>query len=118
MFGKIVNGKFVPPPLNADGIINVYKDAEWLAAHGFHQLTKEEIASLKPPTPEIKLSKLSIIAAAGDKWPEWKKKIEEAGAWDAWEAATYLVVGHPLFDPFWKGLTHEERKQLLKNCRY
>ena len=118
MFGKVINGVFVPPPVNDGNKLNVYKDPVWLSENGFHELTSEEIASIKPKAREIKLSKLSIIAAAGEKWPVWKARIEEAGAWDAWEAATYLVVGHPLFEPFWRHLTAEERKLLIQNCKY
>ena len=119
MFGKVVDGRFIAPPENDGNRMNVYLDAEWLAAHGFHELTAEEIASIKPPEkPEIRLSKLAIIEAIGDQWPTWKTKIEAAGAWDYWEAATYLVVGHPRFAPFWKQLKPEERKLLLAKCRY
>lgn len=118
MFGKVIDGEFVAPPVNTGNKVNVYLDPVWLVKHGFHELTKEEIESIKPKRPEIKLSKLSIITAAGDKWPEWKAKIEEAGALDAWDAATYLVVGHPLLEPFWKTLSVQERKQLITTCRY
>ena len=119
MFGKVVDGRFIAPPENDGNRMKVYLDAEWLAAHGFHELTAEEIASIKPPEkPEIRLSKLAIIEAIGDQWPTWKTKIEAAGAWDYWEAATYLVVGHPKFVPFWKTLDAETRRAILKNCRY
>ena len=118
MFGKVVNGKFVSPPVNDGNKLNVYLDHDWLAAHGFHELTEEEIASIKPEKREIRLSKLSIIDFAGDKWPKYKAQIEAAGAWDFWEAATYLVVGHPKVAPFWKTLDAETRQAILKNCRY
>lgn len=118
MFGKVVNGRFIAPPVNSGRQVNVYQDAAWLAAHGFHELTAEEVASIQPEKREIKLSKLSIIDFAGDQWPAYKAKIEAAGAWDFWEAATYLVVGHPKFVPFWKELDAETRQAILKNCRY
>ena len=119
MFGKVINGKFIAPPVNDGNKLNVYRDPDWCAAHGFHELTDEEIASIKPEKPEIRLSKLAIIEAAGEKWPEWKAKIEAApGAWDMWEAATYLVVGHPALAPFWKELSADERRLLLTKCRY
>ena len=118
MFGKVVNGKFVPSPVNAGRQVNVYQNPEWLSAHGFHELTAEEIASIKPEKREVRLSKLSIIDFAGDQWPTYKAKIEAAGAWDFWEAATYLVVGHPKVAPFWKTLDAETRQAILKNCRY
>lgn len=118
MFGKVVKGKFVAPPVNDGNKLNVYLDAEWLAAHGFHELTAEEIASIKTPKREIRLSKLAIVTELGDQWPTWEAKIKAAGVWPLWENATYLVVGHPALAPFWKELSADERKLLLKKCRY
>ena len=118
MFGKVVNGKFIAPPVNDGNKLNVYRDPEWLAAHGFHELTADEIASIKPEKREIRLSKLSIVTELGEAWPTWEAKIKAAGVWPLWENATYLVVGHPALAPFWKQVTVEERRMLLTKCRY
>jgi len=49
MIGKIVNGKIVFPPVNTDGIVNVYRNAAWLAKNGFHELSPAEIAEAAVP---------------------------------------------------------------------
>ena len=113
-----MNGRLIAPPVNDGNKLNVYRDPEWLAAHGFHELTADEIASIKPEKREIRLSKLAIVTELGDQWPTWKAKIEAAGAWPMWEAATYLVVGHPALAPFWKELSRDQRRMLLTKCRY
>ena len=118
MLGKVVNGKLIVPPVNSGNNINVYKDPEWLEANGFHELTDEELDSITIAIPEVRLSKLSIIEEAGEQWPKWKRKIEEAGAKDYWDACTYIVVGNKLFEPFWDSLTEDEKKLLLVKCRY
>ena len=47
MIAKIVNKKIVFPPVNNGNKMNVYQDSEWLEANGFHELTEEEIKSVK-----------------------------------------------------------------------
>ena len=47
MKGKIVNNKIVYPPVNDGNKMNVYNDEQWLQANGFHELTDEEIKSVK-----------------------------------------------------------------------
>lgn len=118
MIGKIVNGKLVFPPTNDGNKLNVYKNPEWLKDHGFHELTQEELASIKHEPKAIKLSKLSIIEALGEEWPVWKALIQEAGAWDYWEACTYIETTNPRFKPFLRKMSPEQRKMLMTQCRY
>lgn len=47
MIAKIVNNKVVFPPVNDGNKMNVYQDSEWLEANGFHELTEEEIKSVR-----------------------------------------------------------------------
>ena len=118
MIGKIVNGKIVFPPTNSGNKLNVYKDPEWLVAHGFHELTQEELAAVKH-TPEVrKYSKLKIIEALGENWAAWKAKIEAAGLLDYWTNCQYLASDYPAFQQFYRQLSPEERKLLNTRCRW
>lgn len=47
MIGKIINNKIVFPPVNDGNKMNVYQDSEWLIANGFHELTEEELKSVR-----------------------------------------------------------------------
>ena len=119
MIGKIVNGKLVFPPVNSGNRINVHKDPIWLKQHGFHELTSEELKNVVPPKREpMKFSKYKIIQELGEAWPTWKAKIVEAGAWDWWEACTYLSMDDDNFKMFWKQLSRDERVLLRTKCRY
>ena len=118
MYGKIVNGKLVTPPVNAGNKLNVYADKTWLEANGFKELTAEDFAQIKPEQVVRKYSKLKIVEALGDAWPVWKQKIEAAGLSDYWQACQYLASDHPAFAQFFKQLSKEERQMLNKSCRY
>ena len=119
MFGKVVNGKFIAPPVNDGNKTNVYKDPVWLEEHGFHELTQEEIKSIQPPDREpIKFSKLSIVRILGDTWTEWEQRLVEAGVKSYWDNCTYLSMDDSDFMTFWKQLASGERKILLDYCRY
>lgn len=120
MFGKIVNGKFVAPPTHCGNRLNVYKDMQWLAENGYHELTKDEIAkflSNRKPS-EIKFSKLAIIRALGDAWPTWKAKIAEAGMTEYWDNCTYLSTADDDFNKFYRKLSGDEKRMLITNCKY
>ena len=116
MYGKIVNGKLVTPPVNSGNKFNVYKDKEWLEANGFHELTTEDFAKIERKKAVRKYSKLRIIEVLGEAWPTWKAKIDAAGMTDYWNACTYLASDHPAFAQFFKQLSTEERQMLNKNC--
>ena len=118
MFGKIVNGKFVSPPVNSGNRLNVHKDPQWLAAHGYHELTAEEITAIKPSAPVRKYSKLKIIETLGENWNAWKAKIEAAGLLDYWNNCQYLASDYPAFKQFYRQLSPEERKLLNTRCRW
>lgn len=118
MIGKIVDNKIVFPPTNDGNKLNVYKDPEWLKAHGFHELTQEELDSVKREPRAIKLSKLAIIEFLGEEWPKWKAMIQEAGAMDYWDACTYIESTNKHFHPFLRKLTPELRKALYTKCKY
>lgn len=47
MFCKVINGKLVQPPHNDGNKINVHLDLEWLAAHGYTDMTNAEINAAK-----------------------------------------------------------------------
>ena len=68
--------------------------------------------------PPVILSKLSIIRVLGENWSSYRERIEEAGLFDQWNAATYLDTSDPAFAPWWNALTEEERELLKTECRY
>lgn len=47
MYGKIINNKIIYPPVNNGNKMNVYNDEQWLQANGFHELTEEELKSVR-----------------------------------------------------------------------
>lgn len=47
MIGKIINNKIVYPPVNDGNKMNVYNDEQWLQANCFHELTEEELKSVR-----------------------------------------------------------------------
>ena len=118
MYGKIVNGKLVTPPVNAGNKLNVYADKAWLEANGFKELTAEDFAQIKNEPVVRKFSKLKIVEALGEAWPTWRQKIDEAGMTDYWNACQYLASDHPAFAQFYKQLPPAERQLLNRSCIY
>lgn len=120
MLKKIYKNKegkaFTNPLILSNGATVYYPTPEQLAENGYFPIT---IAINTSNTmSNIKLSKLSIIEYLGDAWPSWKQKIIESGAWDYWEACTYIETSNKRFLPFLNALTAKEKHDLITKCRY
>lgn len=64
MYAKIEGDNLIFPPHNDGNRYNVHLDPQWLAAHGFRDMTEEEIAPYLPKPPEQTVfSKLAIRRA-------------------------------------------------------
>ena len=64
MYAKIENGNIVLPPHHDGNHFNVHLDPAWLAAHGFRDMSEEELAPYRPKPPEQTVfTKLSIRRA-------------------------------------------------------
>lgn len=64
MYAKIEDGKAVFPPHNDGNHVNVDLDPVWLSAHGFRDMTDEELAPYLPePISQTVFSKLAIRRA-------------------------------------------------------
>jgi len=64
MYAKIEDGKIILPPHHDGNHFNVHLDPDWLAAHGFRDMSEEELAPYRPQPPEQTVfSKLAIRRA-------------------------------------------------------
>ena len=64
MYAKIEEGKIILPPHNDGDHYNVHLDPQWLEAHGFRDMSEEELAPYRPKPPEQTVfSKLSVRRA-------------------------------------------------------
>ena len=64
MYAKIEDDNLIFPPHNDGNRCNVHLDPQWLAAHGFRDMTEEELAPYRPKPPEQTVfSKLAIRRA-------------------------------------------------------
>ena len=89
MYCKIENGRPVYPPKNDGCHFNVDVDPDWLAAHGYTDMTPEQIAAAVTP----------IVTAK--KYSKYKLKLElqKLNLWDTFKGAltedeyeTFLLV--------------------------
>lgn len=64
MYAKIEDGNIILPPHNDGDHYNVHLDPDWLAEHGFRDMTEEELAPYRPKPPEQTVfTKLAIRRA-------------------------------------------------------
>ena len=64
MYAKIEDGKIILPPHHDGNRFNVHLDPDWLAEHGFRDMTEEELAPYRPKPPEQTVfTKLAIRRA-------------------------------------------------------
>lgn len=64
MYAKIEDGKVILPPHHDGNRFNVHLDPDWLAEHGFTDMSEEELAPYRPKPPEQTVfSKLAIRRA-------------------------------------------------------
>lgn len=75
----------------------------------------EEFTPPPPPPPIKRYSKLKLIRALGDLWPEYKQMIEMAGFADEFWAANELAEDDPAFSQFLT-LVPEDVKSILDSC--
>lgn len=76
---------------------------------------------LEPPAPEPepkRYSKLKIIDALGEAWPEKQAELEAAGIYEKFTQATFLSTDYPAFAAIYNNLTDEERRILDEECLY
>ncbi len=64
-YAKIENGAVIYPPHNDGNRINVHLDPEWLAEHGYVDMTEEQIAQYTNPAVPVQtvFTKLQIRRA-------------------------------------------------------
>lgn len=107
--GVVYTGKLVLP----DGTRKWGASDEELLANGW------EWVEPAPPEPGPKrYSKLKIIRALGEAWPQKKAELEAAGVLDQFMAAQFMAEDDPGFAPVYASLTDEEKRILDEECRY
>ena len=101
-----------------DGRITQNGEASFIAG----ELPAEQMRSLgyeeyTPPAPPKRYSKLKIIRALGEGWPDKRDELAAAGMLDEFMAAQYLAADDPVFGAVYATLTDEE-KTMLEGCQY
>lgn len=106
--GKIYNGKGIC----VGKMWYSNPSREQFVAAGWEEFTPEPA----PPAPK-RYSKLKVIRALGERWPEYRAGLEAAGLWDQFVAAAWLDESDPAFAAVLATLTPEER-EALAGCEY
>ena len=105
--GKIFDGR-----LTINGRVSFISgdpDPELMRSLGWSEYT--------PPPPPKRYSKLKIIRALGEGWPDKRDELAAAGMLDEFMAAQYLAADDPVFGAVYATLTDEE-KTMLEGCQY
>lgn len=118
MYAKIEDGKIILPPHNDGNYFNVHLDPAWLAAHGFTDMSEEELAPYRPKPPEQTVfSKLAIRRAMRSLGIEGKldSLLNASDTFRAdWQDAQEIDLADPvLLDALASGgLTEQEIEQI------
>ena len=109
--GKIYQGGGVV----VDGMRHFNPSPEQFIAAGY----TEYVPPVPEPAPAApkRYSKLKVIRALGERWPEYKAGLEANGLLDQFMAAAYLDESDPAFAAALATLTDAER-EALEECRY
>lgn len=118
MYAKIEDGKIILPPHNDGDHYNVHLDPQWLAAHGFRDMSEEELAPYRPaPEPQTVFSKLAIRRAMRTLGIEGKLDalLNASGTFRAdWQDAQEIDLADPVLTSALStgGITAEEIFQI------
>ena len=118
MYAKIEDGKIILPPHNDGNHFNVHLDPAWLAAHGFTDMSEEELAPYRPKPPEQTVfSKLAIRRAMRTLGIEGKldSLLNASGTFRAdWQDAQEIDLADPVLTSalVTGGITAEEILQI------
>ena len=85
---------------------------EQFIAAGWTEFTPEP----PPPAPK-RYSKLKVIRALGERWPEYRAGLEANGLLDEFMAAQFLAEDDPAFAAVLATLSDAER-EALAGCEY
>ena len=68
--------------------------------------------------PPKRYSKLKVIRALGERWPEYKAGLEANGLLDEFMAAQFLAADDPAFAAVYATLSEAEKATLDAECLY